>query len=501
MDGLSAYEVWLEQGNIGTEDDFIESLKVKGDKGDKGDPGRDSFIQGPPGHDGLSIKGDKGDKGDPGEKGDKGEPGQSIKGDKGDPGKDGSDGNTIQGPPGKDGKSIKGPKGDKGERGLPGEDGKSAYQIWLDEGNKGDLEDFMLDLVKHGWSKYGQRVAGGVILGPQRPTVITGLIQAGTNISILGSGTAASPYIISAAGAGSVTSVSVATANGFSGTVTNPTTTPEITINVSGLDATKIADGSVTNTEFQYINTLTGNAQNQIDGKQPVDSDLTALANNAANGLWARTGSGTGSARTLTGTANQIAVTNGNGVSGNPTFALASGINANLIGDGSVSTTEFQYLNTVTSNVQNQFNAITSTLGALTLNDLTDVTIEAQVVREGLFYSADSEQWINQKISPLSFPDSSFELFQSTDNFMFSDAGSGSTLTVSLSSAISGARWSFMVTQDGVGFNIVSPSGVMYIGTENFPSLSSTVTGSILTVRFHNEKFFVETLIGNWTAE
>ena len=33
------------------------------------------------------------------------------------------------------------------------------------------------------------------------------------------------------------------------------------------IDATKIADGTVTNTEFQYINTLSSNAQDQIDTK------------------------------------------------------------------------------------------------------------------------------------------------------------------------------------------------------------------------------------------
>jgi len=35
----------------------------------------------------------------------------------------------------------------------------------------------------------------------------------------------------------------------------------------SGIDAVKIADGSVSNTEFQYINTLSSNAQTQIDAK------------------------------------------------------------------------------------------------------------------------------------------------------------------------------------------------------------------------------------------
>ena len=33
------------------------------------------------------------------------------------------------------------------------------------------------------------------------------------------------------------------------------------------IDAIKIADGTVTNTEFQYINTLSSNAQDQIDTK------------------------------------------------------------------------------------------------------------------------------------------------------------------------------------------------------------------------------------------
>ena len=36
----------------------------------------------------------------------------------------------------------------------------------------------------------------------------------------------------------------------------------------AAIDATKIADGSVTSTEFQYINTLSSNAQTQLDAKQ-----------------------------------------------------------------------------------------------------------------------------------------------------------------------------------------------------------------------------------------
>lgn len=51
-----------------------------------------------------------------------------------------------------------------------------------------------------------------------------------------------------------------------------------------------------------------------------------ALHNLSSNGLVARTGSGTVSARTITGTANQISVSNGDGVSGNPTLSLPQNI-------------------------------------------------------------------------------------------------------------------------------------------------------------------------------
>ena len=57
-DGKSAYQIWLDNGNSGTEQDFLNSLKGQdGANGEQGD------------------KGDKGDKGDPGEPGAPGEPG------------------------------------------------------------------------------------------------------------------------------------------------------------------------------------------------------------------------------------------------------------------------------------------------------------------------------------------------------------------------------------------------------------------------------------------
>jgi hypothetical protein len=63
-------------------------------------------------------------------------------------------------------------------------------------------------------------------------------------------------------------------------------------------------------------------------GYQPLDSDLTALAGLAANGLIARTGAGTVSVRSITAPAAGLTVSNGDGVSGNPTLALANDLAA-----------------------------------------------------------------------------------------------------------------------------------------------------------------------------
>ena len=59
-DGKSAYQIWLDAGNKGTESDFINSLK--GPKGDKGDPG---------------VKGDPGAKGETGATGPAGKDGKT----------------------------------------------------------------------------------------------------------------------------------------------------------------------------------------------------------------------------------------------------------------------------------------------------------------------------------------------------------------------------------------------------------------------------------------
>ncbi len=128
-------------------------------------------------------------------------------------------------------------------------------------------------------------------------------------VAITGVGTAAGRTIT-----GTANEITVTNGDGVSG---NPTLSL-----ASGIDATKIGAGTVSSTEFGYLDGVTSAIQTQINAKQTTDATLTALAAYNTNGLLTQTAADTFTGRTITGTANQITVTNGDGVAGNPTLSL-----------------------------------------------------------------------------------------------------------------------------------------------------------------------------------
>ena len=79
---------------------------------------------------------------------------------------------------------------------------------------------------------------------------------------------------------------------------------------------------------------LAANGSNCSAGQAPLGVNASGAAETCtdyqeepgSNGLVAKTAANTSAARTLTGTANEITVTNGDGVSGNPTISLPSSI-------------------------------------------------------------------------------------------------------------------------------------------------------------------------------
>jgi hypothetical protein len=105
--GLSAYEVAIENGFDGTEQEWLDSLVgPKGDTGDTGPAGADSTVPGPEGPQGPAGA----DSTVPGPQGPQGEPGA----DSTVPGPEGP-----EGPPGAD-STVPGPKGETGDTGATG---------------------------------------------------------------------------------------------------------------------------------------------------------------------------------------------------------------------------------------------------------------------------------------------------------------------------------------------------------------------------------------------
>lgn len=149
----------------------------------------------------------------------------------------------------------------------------------------------------------------------------------------------------------------------------------------NGLAATKIADGSVSNTEFQYLGGVTSDIQAQLDSKavdtevihdtgnevvagiktftdgiETLDDPYDATSWNGndevptKNAIRDKIESMTTSANVADGDYGAITVTGG-------VWALDPLVDATLIADGSVTNTEFQYISTLTSNAQTQINA------------------------------------------------------------------------------------------------------------------------------------------------
>ena len=201
-DGLSAYQIWLNAGNTGTESDFLASLN--GSDGVDGENGADGVsvthewegtvlkVTSASGTSSVNLKGEKGDigpEGPQGEKGEKGDTGvQGIQGEKGATGADGKDGTSVtitsvsessvdggsnivefsngqtltirngskgsQGIKGEQGiqgiqgeKGVQGEKGDKGDKGDTGAAGKDGSDYVLTEADKAEIVAMVIELL------------------------------------------------------------------------------------------------------------------------------------------------------------------------------------------------------------------------------------------------------------------------------------------------------------------------------------------------------------------
>lgn len=108
--------------------------------------------------------------------------------------------------------------------------------------------------------------------------------------------------------------------------------TARIVVNADDIDLATLTDSGagtflkITRDSYGRVSGTTAVVAADISAL--LDSDLTALATDATTGLWTKTGVGTGVSRTIVGPAAGISVTNGSGVAGNPTLALTNDLAA-----------------------------------------------------------------------------------------------------------------------------------------------------------------------------
>lgn len=280
----------------------------------------------------AKLKGAKGDKGDTGS-----------------PGKDGADGKDgLDGKDGKDG--AKGPKGDRGEQGFRGEKGDNGEGIEVEE-----LEALVLSLlpdnveipevtpkeliekinkaktakikrervegfdevesiarsanknVQNFLSLGGSRQTAIKVSGTLLGTGITTLNFVGATGTVVGDGSEANVTTSGSGGAGTVTSVSIATANGLAGSSDGNPATPTITLSttITGVlkgNGTAISAASA-GTDYQAPITLTTtgtsgaatfiantlNIPNYSSGSGGITRSIASVATNTAAGSTAAT--------------------------------------------------------------------------------------------------------------------------------------------------------------------------------------------------------------------
>jgi len=148
----------------------------------------------------------------------------------------------------------------------------------------------------------------------------------------------------------------------------------------TGIDAAKIADGSVSNAEFQYIGGLTSDAQTQINAKQAtITGAATTITSSDLTASRAVTSSASGKIEVSSVTSTELGYVSGvtsaiqtqiDGkqatITGGATSITSSDLTVSraLVSDGSgkvavsdVTSTELGYLDGVTSAVQTQLDA------------------------------------------------------------------------------------------------------------------------------------------------
>lgn len=314
---------------------------------------------------------------------------------------------------------------------------------------------------------------------------------------------------------GNLTVSAAATVSGTNTGDQTITLTGEVTGSGTGSFATTVTNASVigkvltgyavgTNTALAATDSILGafqKTQGQIDARVPTARTLTvtngagitggaaydlaanrawtialtgqalAFHNLASNGIVARTAADTVAARTITGTANQITVTNGDGVAGNPTLSLPAsvtiatslvigtdptGTEALRVGSGGIRTSGTIYASDfVLTGGASSGGGI-----GISLTDLDNVTITSPALNQLLQYNG--SEWVNATVST-----------GGTSVTVSDDTTTNGNRYLTFSTATSGTISAINVSSTKLVFN---PSTGVLTATGGFAGNASTAT-------------------------
>lgn len=237
----------------------------------------------------------------------------------------------------------------------------------------------------------------------------------------------------------------------------------------AAIDATKLIDGSVSNTELGYINTLSSNAQTQLNGKQASGNYITDLTGDV-------TASGPGS---VAATIANLAVTNGK--IANSTIDLTAKVTGTLPvangGTGQTSYTNGQLLIGNTTGNTLAKATLTAGAGVSITNGAGSITIDST----------------GGGALPVRTETAGYSITTSDSVIRADLTGGAFTLSLPSAASSSGSRFTIMKSDSSLNVGLIDADGTDTIGQNAAANVHLNTQGESWTL--------ISDGVSNWIVE